>query len=113
MPYSETLADRIREKLVHLSHVEEKKMMGGLCFMVNDKMCIGIMKDEMMCRIAPDMYEKLLDEPGCRPMAFSGKTMKGYVLVDEYAIKTEKEFEKWIQYCLDFNPHAKSSKKKK
>jgi TfoX/Sxy family transcriptional regulator of competence genes len=51
MAYDENLASRIRERLVSLTSVQEKKMMGGLVFMVNDKMCIGIIKDEMMCRI--------------------------------------------------------------
>ena len=63
MAYSEKLANRIREKLVDLPNIVEKEMMGGLTFMVNDKMCIGIIKDEMMCRIAPEMQDTALEKP--------------------------------------------------
>lgn len=112
MAYDEKLAARIREKLVELPQVEEKAMMGGLCFMVNDKMCIGIIKDEMMCRIAPEKQEEALQKTGCRPMDFTKRPMKGYVMVDETGMKTEKDFAEWIELCLAFNPLAKSSKKK-
>jgi len=56
MAYNQTLANRIREQLQDLDGIEEKEMMGGLCFMLNDKMCVGIIKDEMMCRIDPAFY---------------------------------------------------------
>lgn len=111
MAYNELLANRIREALVNENQVEEKKMMGGLCFMVNGKMCVGIMKDEMMCRIDPDVYEQALEKPGCRAMDMGGKVMKGYVLVDEYGMKTQNDFAYWIDLCLTFNPKAKASKK--
>jgi TfoX/Sxy family transcriptional regulator of competence genes len=113
MAYNENLADRIREILEEQPNLEEKKMMGGLCFMVNNKMCVGIMKDELMCRIDPDVYEASLEKRGCREMAMGGKTMKGYVLVDETGTKTKKELESWITLALEFNPKARSSKKKK
>lgn len=116
MAYSEPLADRIRERLAQLpdaDNVEEKKMMGGLCFMYNDKMCIGIMKDEMMCRIDPELYEASLEKQGCHTMEFTGRPMKGYVLIDDTGMKSKKDFEYWVGLCLDFNKRAKSSKKKK
>lgn len=72
MAYSEILANRIREQLQEMEGVEEKEMMGGLCFMLNDKMCVGIIKDEMMCRIDPAAYEEALDKNGCREMDFTG-----------------------------------------
>lgn len=113
MSYNEQLSHRIRESLMHVNKVEEKVMFGGLCFMVNDKMCIGVVKDEIMCRIDPDIYDEVLEKPGCRPMDFSGKSMKGFVFVDEYGIKNKKDLDYWIQLCLQFNPKAKASKKKK
>jgi TfoX/Sxy family transcriptional regulator of competence genes len=113
MAYNEKLADRIRESLVDTRKVKEKEMMGGLTFMVNDKMCIGIIKDEMMCRIAPELQEVVLERTGCRVMDFTGRPMKGYVMIDDTGMKTKKEFDYWINLCLDFNKHAKSSKKKK
>ena len=112
MAYNEQLADRIRERLVHLEDVEEKKMMGGLAFMYHDKMCVGVLKDELMCRINPAQQHELVELQGCRIMDFTGKPMKGFVLIDESGYKSKKEFEFWIEKCLAYNPFAVSSKKK-
>jgi TfoX/Sxy family transcriptional regulator of competence genes len=112
MAYNEKLADRIREELVDIRKVEEKQMMGGLAFMVNDKMCVGVWKDEMMCRIDPDIREEALSKTGCRVMDITGKPMKGFVLVDESGMRSKKDFDYWISLCLQFNKKAKSSKKK-
>lgn len=99
--------------MADLPVVEEKEMFGGMCFMVNDKMCVGVMKDEMMCRIDPDISGTVLEKHGCRPMTMGGKTMNGYVLVSEEGMKTKKAFDYWIGLCLEFNPLAKASKKAK
>ena|SRR6218665_369182 len=111
MAYNEALADRIREALVDLPSVDEKRMFGGVCFMVDEKMCLGVIKDEMMCRIDPDLEEALLEKRGCRPMDFTGRPMKGYVYVSEEGIKSKKDFDSWIGLCLDFNAKAKKSRK--
>jgi TfoX/Sxy family transcriptional regulator of competence genes len=113
MAYNQKLADRIRERIADIPNIEEKPMMGGLTFMLNDKMCIGIIKDEMMCRIDPDIYGDLIEKNGCRPMEFTGRPMKGYVLVDESAMRSQTDFDHWIDLFLEFNKKAKSSKKKK
>ena len=113
MAYNEQLANRIREQLADLPNIKEKEMMGGLTFMVNDKMCIGIIKDEMMCRIAPEMQDTVLKRTGCRIMDFTGRPMKGYVMVEDTGMNTQKEFGYWINLCLEFNSKAKSSKRKK
>ena len=113
MAYDEKLADRIRERMAELPNIEEKKMMGGLCFMYNDKMCVGIIKDDLMLRIDPEVYNEALEKRGCRQMDFTGKPMKGYVLIDETGMKSKKDFDYWIGLALAFNPKAKSSKKKK
>ena len=114
MAYSEFLADRIERILKEKGTIYiEKKMMGGLCYMVDDKMCFGIVKDELMARINPDIYEESLTKPGCKEMNFTGRAMKGFVFVDAEGIDTDDQLEYWIQLCLDFNPLAKSSKKKK
>ncbi|MGB5893976.1 MAG: TfoX/Sxy family protein [Ignavibacteriaceae bacterium] len=68
MAYSEELAIRVRAILVDHPKVEEKKMMGGLTFMVNNKMCVGILQDDLMARINPDDYETALERSGCREM---------------------------------------------
>ena len=113
MAYSEILANRIREQLQEMEGVEEKEMMGGLCFMLNGKMCVGIIKDEMMCRIDPQTYEDALEKNGCREMDFTGRPMKGWVMVDESGMKTPDEMNYWISLSVAYNKHAKSSKKKK
>ncbi|HEY9113563.1 MAG TPA: TfoX/Sxy family protein [Bacteroidales bacterium] len=113
MSYNKTLANRIRERMSVLPNIEEKEMMGGLTFMFNGKMCVGIIKDEMMCRIDHDIYEPSLEKHGCRPMDFTGKPMKGWVLIEESGMSNQKDFEYWISLALEFNKKAKASKKKK
>jgi TfoX/Sxy family transcriptional regulator of competence genes len=113
MAYDENLASRIRESLLDIYQVEEKEMMGGLTFMVKGKMCVGIIKDEMMCRIDPELHETVIEKTGCRTMDFTKRPMKGYVMVDGTGMKTKKEFEYWLGLALTFNKKAKSSKTNK
>ncbi len=114
MAYDEFLADRIRTSFRQKKIVfEEKKMMGGLCFMVNDKMCVGIMKNELMVRVDPEMYEELLQRKGSRQMDFTGRVLKGFLLVNADEIDLDDDFDYWLNLCLDFNPKAISSKKKR
>ncbi|MGN6645809.1 MAG: TfoX/Sxy family protein [Cytophaga sp.] len=113
MAYDEGLAERIRKRFADLSPVEEKKMMGGLVFMYHDKMCAGIFRGDLMCRIDPELQDELVEENGCRSMVFNNRVMKGYILLDETAIRTQKQFNYWIDLALEFNSRAKSSKKKK
>ena len=114
MAYDEYLSERIRNAFQRKRvTVEEKKMMGGLCYLVDDKMCVGIVKDNLMARIDPEIYEEALTRKGVRDMDFTGRPMKGYVFVDPEALDLEADLEYWIQLALDFNPKAKSSKKKK
>jgi TfoX/Sxy family transcriptional regulator of competence genes len=113
MAFDEKLNNRIREALSEVPKVEEKYMFGGTCYMVNGKMCVGVVKDEMMCRIDHAIYEEALEKTGCREMVFTGKPMKGYVFVNSEGMKTKKQFDYWISLCLTFNEKAKASKKKK
>jgi hypothetical protein len=87
--------------------------MGGLTFMYNQKMCVGIIKDEMMCRVNPEIHDECITKQGCRTMDFTKRPMKGYVMVDDSGMKLKKDFDYWIGLCLDYNSIAKSSKKKK
>ena len=114
MAYDNYLADRMSRILAekHVS-AEEKKMMGGLCYMVDDKMCFGIVKNQMMARINPDFYQEALEMEHVNEMNFTGRPMKGYVFIDGEGIDSEDQLDFWVQKCLDFNPLAKSSKKKK
>ncbi len=113
MSYNEKLADRTREIIAktHMN-VEEKRMFGGLCFMVNHKMCVGVEKERLMVRLDPAIYEEVMEKEGCRPMDFTGKIMKGYVFVDIDALNTKTKLEYWIKLALEFNKIARESKKK-
>jgi TfoX/Sxy family transcriptional regulator of competence genes len=113
MAYCEKLANRIRERFMDLDNVEEKEMMGGLTFMYNNKMCVGIIKDEMMCRIDPAMHDEAVEQTGCRTMDFTNRPMKGFIMVDDSGMKTKKQFDHWIDMAIDYNKKAKPSKKKK
>ena len=114
MAYDEYLADRISQFFKEKNtSFETKKMMGGLCFMVDGKMCVGINKNEVMARIDPEIYEGSLQEPGCKEMNFTGRPMKGFVFLTDEATDLEDDLYKWLQLALDFNPKAKTSKKRK
>ena len=114
MPFDEFLADRIRIALKQKRVAyHEKKMMGGLSFMVNDKMCVGVVKDELMVRIDPEIYEESLKKQGCHAMDFTGRVLKGFVLVSPEGIDMEEDLTYWIELALEFNPKAQSSKSKK
>lgn len=113
MAYDEKLANLTRE-LISLTpkKVEEKKMFGGLCFMVNDKMCLGVEQDCLMVRLDPSIMDEAMRQDGCKPMDFTGKVMKGFVFVDKEVLRTKKQVGYWVALALDFNKKAKTSKKK-
>ena len=114
MAFSEYLADRVRSSLKGLnSTFEEKKMFGGMSFMVDDKMCVGIINDDLMVRTDPEHQNEFLKETGCRIMDFTKRPMKGYLYVSAEGIDMDEDLDKWVQRCLDFNPMAKASKKRK
>ena len=113
MAYSEILAERISQALGKTPKVETKKMMGGLTFMVNAKMCVGVVGEELMARIDPEVHDRALKKKGCRDMDFTGRPMKGFVFVGKAGTKSEKDLKEWIDMALDFNKRAKASKKKK
>lgn len=118
MAYDEYLADRIRSVLRSKQVAfEEKKMMGGICFMVDDKMCVGADQEKntgrnrLMARVGEHVYSEALQKSGCRPFDITGKALKGFVLVGEEAIDLDDELEYWVQVSLDYNPLARRSKK--
>lgn len=114
MAYDELLADRIRQNLKEKKAAfEEKKMFGGICFMVNDKMCIGVIKNNLMARIDPEYESQFLKDTGARPMDFASHPMKGYIYVDPIGIDLDDDLGKWVNRCLAFNPKANASKKKR
>lgn len=114
MAYNEKLADRVREILsATTTNIVEKKMFGGLCFMVNDKMCVGVRPDKMMVRIDPAKSDEVLEaNSGAEVMIHGGKEMKGFIFVDENTLHSKKQLQYWIKMALEFNDKAPSSRKK-
>ncbi|RYY23811.1 MAG: TfoX family protein [Chitinophagaceae bacterium] len=110
MAYNEQLAQRIRSALSDLPNVTEKKMFGGLAFLLNDKMCINVGNDRIMCRIDPVLHDEALTNKGTRTLIMKGREYKGFIHVDEAAIKTKKELDYWIELSVDYNKYAKSSR---
>jgi TfoX/Sxy family transcriptional regulator of competence genes len=116
MAYNQTLADRIAQKLVEKNVIfAEKKMMGGLAFMVNDKMCIGVVKENMMLRVMDEHYEAMLEKPHCRQMDFTGKPLKNFLFVEPEGLLKNTYFENCIDLGIEFGERGivKSQKKAK
>ena len=113
MAINEKLTNRVREALAHMPKVAEKKMFSGIAFMVNGKMCVTVRDERIMCRIDPSIHDELLEKKDCRTMVMNGREYKGFMLVNEDAIKNKKEFDYWIGLALEFNKKAKAAKKKK
>lgn len=112
MAYNEKLAGRIRRALAHLPRVEEKKMFGGIAFMVNGKMCLTAGEGRMMCRIDPALHEEAIGRGGCT-VIMGGREYKGYVHVGEEIIRPAAAFNYWVALALDFNGKARSSREKR
>lgn len=114
MAFDEHLADRIRRHLER-KHVafEEKKMFGGICYLVDDKMTVGIVGEKLMVRIDPAEEKEALAKKGAGLMDFTGKSMRGFLYIQPEGYDLDKDLDMWIDECLAFNPKAKSSKKKK
>lgn len=103
MAYSKKLAERIRLALARMPGVEEKKMFGGLAFMVDSKMCLTASGDRMMCRINPDIHESAVQKNGCTTVIMRGREYKGWVYVNEESLQKEAEFNYWVELALEFN----------
>jgi TfoX/Sxy family transcriptional regulator of competence genes len=116
MAYSEQLAKRITKLLTKQKGVVEKKMFGGICYMLKDKMMIGIAKERLMVRCLPERYEELLQKPHAGVMDFTGKVMQGFLYVDDAGYKTDKQLQSWldvgIEYALKSPPKKKKGAKK-
>jgi len=112
MAYDEALAARIRNALTPYTPIEERDMMGGLSFLYHKKMLVGVIHDEMVCRIDPALHEWAVEKTGCRTMDFTKKPMKGWVMVDATGMKSPKALNDWIQLAVAYNAQAKSAKKK-
>ena len=120
MAYDTYLAERIRQYFTEQQlNFFEKKMMGGLVFMLDDKMCCGIHFDKkrncdlLMARVGEEAAQGLMSRQGCHPMEFTGRPMKGYVSIDPNGFDLEEDLVFWLNHCIAFNTKAKIAKKRK
>ena len=100
MAYDEGLAERIRGLLDERSDVSEKKMFGGIAFMVRGYMCVGVVKDDLMVRVGPEAYQDLVRQPHARRMDFTGRPMKGFVYVESSGLETDTALKRWVEHGL-------------
>ena len=102
MSYDEGVAERIREIMQDIPGCHEKKMFGGIAFMLNGNMCVGVVKDELMLRVGLEQYEETLARAFVRKMDFTGKPMRGLVYVEADGFSEDEALAKWIQCALKF-----------
>jgi TfoX/Sxy family transcriptional regulator of competence genes len=100
--YDEHLADRVREALNEETPTTERKMFGGICFMVEGNMCCGVSRDRLMLRLGPTGSEAATSRPHVRPMTMREKKMRGFVFVEPEGLAEDGEFHEWIAEALDF-----------
>lgn len=120
MAYDEYLGERITNILKCKSaNFFSKKMMGGLVFLVDDKMLCGIHIDKkfgdslLMARVGEEIYQEHISKEECLPMDFTGRPMKGYLFITPAGFDFDADLERWIDLCLAYNPLAKANKSKK
>lgn len=97
MAYDEGLAQRIREMLADHDDIVETKMFGGLSFLLNGNMSVGVIKDDLCVRAAPDRFEQLLGLPGARVFDFTGRPMKGWLMVGPAGLEDDESLQAWIE----------------
>ncbi len=102
MVFDEGLAQRIREHLAERANVTEKKMFGGLAFLVNGNMCVGVLSDELIVRVGPEATDVALARPGTRTFEFSGRPMKGWISVSPDAVSGDEMLATWVDDALGF-----------
>ncbi len=102
MAYDEQLAERVRQVLGNLDGIRERKMFGGLAFMLHGNMSVGVINDELMVRVGPDRHQEALEKPHARPMDFTGRPMKGFVFVPQPGIASDADLQDWVQLGVEF-----------
>ena len=97
------LLERVRASLAHLPRVEEKKMFGGITFMVNGKMCVSVGRTRLMCRIDPELHDSVVNDKDVRAVVMKGREYRGYVHVDDAAVRSKKDLDRWVSMALNEN----------
>lgn len=102
MAYDEGVAQRLREGMQEIPGISEKKMFGGIAFMVHGNMCVGVVKDTLMLRVGADRYNEVLKHRHVRKMDFTGKPMTGFVYVDPEGFESDADLEHWINIAYTY-----------
>jgi len=102
MSYDEGLAERVREALCARTDVSEMRMFGGIAFLVRGHMCVGIVKENLMVRVGPEAYPRLVREPHAHEMDFTGRPMKGFLYVSPAGVESDADLELWVARGISF-----------
>ena len=102
MAYNEELTERVRKALAGRPGLTEKRMFGGVCYLLGGNMCCGIAKDDLIVRVGADRHAEALARPGARPMDMTGRPMSGWVLVGPAGFRTAKDLGRWIDQGATF-----------
>ena len=102
MAFDDTLADRIRKRLGKRAGLAEKKMFGGIAFLLNGNMCVGVHGRDLIVRLDPEQTEKALSEPSTRRFDLTGRPMKGWILVEPGGLASDADLKKWIDIATKF-----------
>jgi hypothetical protein len=113
MAFDEKLAERVRKLLARRKGMAEKKMFGGLCFMLQGKMVCGVLKEDLVLRVGRESYKKALSHRHVRPMDFTGRPLKGFVFVGPSGCRTEKSLFNWITGAVEYTASLPANSKGK
>jgi hypothetical protein len=102
MAYDESLAQRVSEILVEVPDFEEKKLFGGVGYLINGNMACGVVEEDLVVRVGPDAYTKTLSLPHTHPFDFTGRPMKGWVMVDCDGHENQEILTAWVQRGVNF-----------
>jgi TfoX/Sxy family transcriptional regulator of competence genes len=102
MPYDPKLADRVRRAVARKRSITEKKMFGGIAFLLDGRMFCGVASDDLMVRVGPERHDEALRKPHVRPMDFTGRPMKGYVFVGPEGCGTQRQVAGWVDKSTSF-----------
>ena len=113
MPYSESLAERIRQRLSRRKGIEEKKMFGGIGFLLNGNMSVGIWQNSLIVRLDSDYAEDALAKPHVKEFDITGRPMQGWIMVEPGGVDSDQELSEWIKQSLEFVETLPAKQKEK
>lgn len=102
MAYDENLAERVRKAVANRKRVTEKRMFGGLAFLLDGRMFCGVLGNDLVVRVGPARHAAALSRPHARPMDFTGRPMTGFIYVDPRGVKTAAALAKWVREAADY-----------